>query len=243
MKNMDRTSWIGVIACLALLFTWGWWNAKETAKRMEAERIAAEEAAKNAPPEPETKDGGTTKTVGAPTEEPLAPIAAAENHVLENELVTFEMTNRGAGVRVAKLKTQMKELEGSEPIGINETASNPVGALSTGAGEFDGTTWAVTSSSNSEVVYTTATKEGFELVKTYQLSSGEDSDPHEIDLELTIKNAAQTPLIFEDRYLYTGSASPLHLNEWSMQIGMFWFRICIFRLFETRTYQPASTTR
>ena len=224
MKNMDRTSWIGVIACLALLFTWGWWNAKETAKRMEAERIAAEEAAKNAPPEPETKDGGTTKTVGAPTEEPLAPIAAAENHVLENELVTFEMTNRGAGVRVAKLKTQMKELEGSEPIGINETASNPVGALSTGAGEFDGTTWAVTSSSNSEVVYTTATKEGFELVKTYQLSSGEDSDPHEIDLELTVKNAAQTPLVFEDRYLYTGSASPLHLNEWSMQVGMFWFR-------------------
>ncbi|MDB4359003.1 hypothetical protein N9Z18_02050 [Verrucomicrobiales bacterium] len=70
---MNRTSWIGVIACLALLFTWSWWNAKETAKRMEAERIAAEEAAKNAPPEPDTKDGETAKTVGAPTEEPPKP--------------------------------------------------------------------------------------------------------------------------------------------------------------------------
>jgi isopropylmalate/homocitrate/citramalate synthase len=44
LRNMDRTSWIGVLSCLALLFVWGWWNTKEAAKQAEERRERAAEA-------------------------------------------------------------------------------------------------------------------------------------------------------------------------------------------------------
>lgn len=222
MKNMDRTSWIGVIVCLILLFTWSWWSTKEAAKRLEAERIvAAERAAEEAEKGPaatgpaETSDD-PTKGTGTSTD-----IVPEQTKVLENDLVSFEFTNRGAGVRVAKLKEQPKTLGGTEPIGINENASHPVGALSTGAGEFDTAVWTMAAADPESISYSRTTEEGFAITKTYRLP-GPDADPHEISLELTVKNEAETPLAFAGRYLYAGSAAPLHLNEWSMQIGMFW---------------------
>ncbi|MDF1860612.1 MAG: membrane protein insertase YidC [Verrucomicrobiales bacterium] len=223
---MDRTSWIGVIVCIALLFTWGWWNAKETAKQLEADRARAAEEAANAPEEtPEVANAAAKATdapKGAETNAGVNSGVAEETKTLENDFVSFELTNRGAGVRVAKLKQQLKKIDGTEPIGINETAKHAVGTLSTGPGEFDMTNWTVQSATASEVVFQTTTPEGFELSKTYRLSEGENSDPHQVVLDLSVKNAAATPLVFENRYLYTGSASPLHLNEWSIQIGTFW---------------------
>jgi YidC/Oxa1 family membrane protein insertase len=223
---MDRTSWIGVIVCLALLFTWGWWNAKETARQLEAERARAAEEAARAPKEtPEVAAGA--KATGTPRDAEAKAGAnsevAEETKTLENEFVSFELTNRGAGVRVAKLKKKLKKIDGTEPIAINETAKHAVGTLSTGPGKFDLTNWTVQSASASEVVFQTTTPEGFELSKTYRLSEGENSDPHQVVLDLSVKNAAATPLVFENRYLYAGSASPLHLNEWSIQIGTFWY--------------------
>lgn len=218
---MDRTSWIGVLVCLVLLFGWGWWNAKETAKRME-------EARKNPPPaetvatEEATTEKPATSEKNAPETPDSEPAIEEKEHILETEFATFHLTNKGAGIRIVELRKHQKELEGEVPIAINETARHAVGTLSRGAGEFDTTTWAVKSASASEVVFETTGPDGFVYTKTFRLP-GEGADPYEIALDLTIRNGSNTPLAFENRYLYSGSAAPLHLNEWSMQIGMFWF--------------------
>ena len=71
---MDRTSWIGVLVCLTLLFGWGWWNAKEAA------RIAAERPVPVATDAPGTGVPATTAAgspvAATPTLEASAPQAA-----------------------------------------------------------------------------------------------------------------------------------------------------------------------
>ena len=99
---MDRTSWIGVLVCLALLFGWGWWNTKEAAK-LAAQRAA--EAAKA--PKVEPAKAGEAKPVDPAT----APVVAApapgtpaiETAVLENDFLRLHLTNQGAGIRRAEI--------------------------------------------------------------------------------------------------------------------------------------------
>ncbi len=218
---MDRTSWIGVILCLGLLFAWGWWSTKDTAKRAEAARVRAAEIAATQPAitPPAEAAKSPDKVEVTPEVDPSA-IALAE-HRLENEYLILNLTNSGAGVKKAELKKYPKSVGSNELVAINETAENPVGTLSTGPNSFDTTNWNLTASNDTSVTYETATTEGFLVTKTFSLPSGE-SDPYEISLEMTVRNDAKTPLIFENRFLYAGSAAPLHLNEWSMLIGTYW---------------------
>lgn len=221
---MDRTSWIGVIVCLCLLFTWGWWNAKETAKQLEAQREQAALEALNPPVEEEAPApvNALTAPEAAPADD--APETVAEmTHVLESDLARFHLTNRGAGIKIAELKDQARHFEGDDFITINENASHPVGALSSGPGQFDNTNWNVTEKSAEKITFETKTPAGFTISKTYRLP-GPDRDAHEIMLEMSVRNESQTPLVLADQFLYAGSAAPLHLNEWSMQIGMFWLQ-------------------
>ncbi|MDF2376359.1 MAG: membrane protein insertase YidC [Verrucomicrobiales bacterium] len=221
---MDRTSWIGVIVCLCLLFTWGWWNAKETAKQLEAQREQAALEALNPPVEEEAPApvNALTAPEAAPADDALETVAEM-THVLESDLARFHLTNRGAGIKIAELKDQARHFEGDDFITINENASHPVGALSSGPGQFDNTNWNVTEKSAEKITFETKTPAGFTISKTYRLP-GPDRDAHEIMLEMSVRNESQTPLVLADQFLYAGSAAPLHLNEWSMQIGMFWLQ-------------------
>ena len=220
---MDRTSWIGALVCLGLLFGWGWWSSKDAAKQaIERARIAEIEAAK-APPaaDPKSADKAPAAADSAGTAAATPEVEAKES-VLENDGVKLHLTTRGAGIRVAELRDHKRYLEGEELITINRTASNGVGVLSEGPGLFDATNWEFVSQDATSASYKTTTPTGFELTKKFTLPSGEDYDSHEVLMELTVKNGAKTPLNFANNYLSTGSAAPLHLNEWSMQIGVYW---------------------
>ncbi|MDF1826315.1 MAG: membrane protein insertase YidC [Verrucomicrobiales bacterium] len=222
---MDRTSWIGVIVCLGLLFTWGWWSAKETAKQLDAQREKEAQEALLAPDEkPEAIAESETSPVPPPaTTEGEAAAPAEVTHILENEAARYHLTNRGAGIKIAELKDQARYIEGEGFVTINETASHPVGALTTGPAEFDTSIWQVTDKSAEKVTFETTTEAGFTITKTFRLP-GADQDGHEIALEVGVRNQSKTPLVLSDQFIYAGSAAPLHLNEWSMQIGMFWLQ-------------------
>lgn len=220
---MDRTSWIGVLVCLSLLFVWGWWNTKEAA------RIAAERAANPVvqPVATETTDPAQVD-LESPAAAISAPVAGAapgavalERTVLENDLIRVHLSNRGAAIERAEMKNHRRHLGGEELIAINENATNGVGALSPGPKQFDTSMWTVAEKSDGSVRYETTSPEGIVYRKTFRLPD-EASDPHEIVVELEATNASETPFDLGTRYLYAGSAAPLHLNEWSMQIGAYW---------------------
>lgn len=222
---MDRTSWIGVIACLALLFAWTSYSVKESAK-MQAQRQAeaAQQAGKDKA-EASKNPQAAPSAPGAPGAEAAVaagtPAVAAETTVLENEFVRFHLSNVGAGIMRAELKKQPRHLNDPTLVAINETASHPVAALSTGPKEYDSTAWTVVSKSATEVVYESTGADGLKFRKTFSLP-GTGADPHEISVALGITNTGTAPAEIGQRYLYAGSAAPLHLNEWSLQIGSFW---------------------
>jgi len=222
---MDRTSWIGVLVCLVLLFAWGWWSAKEAAKRPPpSEQSPAGDTAAPADDATDPTEASPDGSASPGDEGPEAgqePEVAEKTSVLENEFIRLRLTNHGAGIRVAEMRKHQREMGGDEPIAINRHAENVIGALSRGPDQIDESAWTLASESSTEVSYERTTSEGVQLIKTFRLPGGE-ADPHEVEMELTVGNERDGALSFAGRYLYTGSAAPLHLNEWSMQIGMHW---------------------
>ncbi len=172
VKNMDRTSWIGVIVCLALLFTWGWWSTKEAAKlaaQREVEKAKAAAVAKSEKGSPAAAEKGAAPTAAA-TAAPLpAGAPKAETAVLENDYLRIHLTSEGAGIQRAEMKKHPRQLGQSSLIAINETASHPVGALSAGPKEYDNTIWTVAAKNASEVAYETTTPDGLKWRKTIRL--------------------------------------------------------------------------
>ncbi len=217
---MDRTSWIGVLVCLSLLFVWGWWNTKEAAKlaaqraaeAAKAPRVEAAKAGEAKPADPATATVAATSAPGTPT---------VEATVLENDFVRLHLTNQGAGIRRAEMKKHPRHLGESEVIAINENASHPVAALSPGPKQYDSSVWSVATKSRTEVTYETTSPDGVAWRKTIRLP-GAESDPYEVSVLLEARNTGQAPFEMGNRFLYAGSAAPLHLNEWSMQIGSYW---------------------
>lgn len=223
-----------MLVCIALLFGWGWWSTKEAAKQAEERhRIAEAQRAAEAQQEGgEKKDparaSSGSATDGAPSkakagaEDGDEPAPEPEEIVLANDLVRFHFTSRGGALRSAELLDQPKHLDGEDGyVTLNERSDHGVGAFSLGPGLFDASVWKVESKSGSGVVFSTETSEGLTVRKAYRLP-GEGEDPHELSLEISLRNDSGVALRTGRRFLYAGSASPLHLNEWSMQIGFFW---------------------
>ena len=223
MKNLDRTSWIGALVCFSLLIVWGWWSTKEAAKhsaQLAAQRAA--EAAKAPATDPASPSPAEAASAAATTPESAAPgTPAVETAILENDFVRLHLTNAGAGIRRAEMKKHPRHLGEPELIAINETAAHPVAALSPGPKQYDTSVWTVAATSATEVAYETTTPDGLKWRKTIRLP-GEGADPYEAIVLLEATNTGQAPVGLGGRHLYVGSATPLHLNEWSMQIGSYW---------------------
>lgn len=228
---MDRTSWIGAIICFALLITWGWWSTKEATKlaqQKEAERARAAAVAATAKKEKASQADVAKGTSSGESNPPAGTVAApapgaakAETAMLENDFIRMHLTSEGGGIRGVEMKKHPRHLGQSPLITINETASHPVASLSTGPKEHDKTVWSVASKSATEVVYATTTPDGLGWRKTIRLP-GKDADPYEVGVVLEAHNTGKAAVNLGTHFLYTGTAAPLHLNEWSMQIGSYW---------------------
>ncbi|NNE93435.1 MAG: membrane protein insertase YidC [Verrucomicrobiales bacterium] len=224
---MDRTSWIAVLLCTTLLFLHFRNEAKKAKER-------AEEAAKN-PPIAEKQDpngkgtGKGTPNVTNPdtpppsTGNPDQPSANVETIEIAKDQVIFELTNQGAGISKARLLEFNEELDQpEEKVTLNENSGHPIGAFSEGPGQFDRSVWQVKKKTDKSVTFATTTPEKLAIEKKFYLT--DDLDDYEMRMDVTIRNESGIPQkgINANRHVFLGSASPMHLNEWGMQIGFFW---------------------
>ncbi len=225
MKNMDRTSWIGVIITFSLLIAWSWWSMKETSKQarqLEAQKAAAAAAPKS-PEKPENspKDAKISDAVAEKSQASPPSGIKVEETILENDFVRLHLTNAGGGIQIAELKKHPQKLGDPQLVSINETAAHPVGTISPAPKQFDDTVWNLVSKSDREVVYETTDAHGLEWRKTFRLPEGK-TDPYAITLLLDVKNGTAKPVNLGSEYLYAGSAAPRQANEISMHIGSSW---------------------
>lgn len=243
---MDRTAWTAVIVCLAAMFFYGKYQADQTVKaqREAAAVAAAAPAPTDDPPVAAPSQPTAVSTSPAADAEPVeetAPVAEeaveAQLITLENGFVRYHLTNMGAGVATAELLKHNRSLDGEDGyVTINEiNKASAIGALSTGPGVVDDSAWQVQSQSATEVVFFKDNADGLRMQKRYWLPKSlhppvtEDDvvaegepDPYLINLQLTIRNISQAPMTIAQRFLYAGAAAPLHVNEWTREIGYFW---------------------
>lgn len=224
---MDRTAWIAVILCVAGLFGWGWWTTEQT--RQQAATLASRSAAVAAQPAaggaPSSSGSGAvqespTASVPAPSA-PGALEAEAREIVLENGAIRVHLTNLGGGVRKAELLDHDRALEkGGGFIVINETASQPIGAFSQGPKLFDGAPWQVTEQTATAVAFSQTTPEKLAITKRFSLPDA-GKEPHQLTVQISLRNEAEDPVQIGRRYLYLGSGAPLHPDEWPRQTGFY----------------------
>ena len=242
---MDRTAWIVVIACVAGMLLYGSWYNKETQKAAEAiaAQRAQEEEAKAAAagqnpdsstqkptdPAPGTGDTDPGKP-GVPT--PAVEKVVEQTFVLENDFIRCHLTNLGAGIAEVELLQHDRTLGGGDGhVTINDEKPTAIGALSTGPGLIDTTGWTVVKNDGPNVVaFIKDLPEGLRIQKRFSLpsppaeGSAEETayDPHLVKLKFTVRNISGTATTVSRKFLYTGAARPLHVREWSREIGYFW---------------------
>lgn len=232
---MDRTSWIAVILCVVGLLGWGWWNSKQVAEHQRRQsELLAQKAAEQ---EPQTGQEGGEAVKGAPGEKtppagaeaqavvspkPSEPSPEEKKIVLENKVARYTFSNHGAGILTAELLDHPATLEeDSGYVTLNRNGSSPIGALSSGPLQMDQSYWKVDSQTADEVVFSTVTPDKFRIEKRFHLPE-QGREPHLMDLQITIKNEGEQAMRTGVRYLFTGSVSPLHKDEWPRQTGFFW---------------------
>lgn len=225
---MDRTAWIVVTLCVAGLFGWGWWSTEQTKKQaiaLEAQRAAhqASQVALEAAKPAETAAAASPDAAAGTPSAAAAPAVAPREIVMENAGIRVHLTNLGGGIARAELLDHQRSLKpGDGYIVINESASQPIGALSQGPKNVDTTAWQVTEESPTAVAFTLTTPEKLAITKRYTLP-GPDKEIHLLGLEITVRNTAEQPAQTGKRYLYLGSGTPLHPDEWPRQTGFYFF--------------------
>ncbi len=231
---MDRTAWIVVTLCLAGLFGWGWWSSKEAGEYAAQQKAWEEQqrllAAERAPAEPVEPAGAATAADpagGKPAATPGAAVEASAIPVKEitlaNEEIRVHLTNRGGGVATAELLDHQRSLgEENGYVVINDRGDDVIGALSTGPKQIDRTVWEITAQDAASVTFSTVTPEMLRITKRFSLPEP-DGEPHQLKLQVTVANENTQPLPIGRRFLYLGSAGPLHPDEWPRQTG-FYFR-------------------
>jgi YidC/Oxa1 family membrane protein insertase len=217
---MDRKAWIVVTLCVIGMAVNMYFSTQNAAKKAEAEAEAKKAAAEQAAAEPETATtpvtGDTAKTAPSTAAKPAVMSAPAEEktHTVSANGVDYVFSTRGGGVKVARLSTH-------DHVILNERGKEAVGSLRREAGGIDPITYAVESKSGTGITFTGTSAEGIQVTKDWKLSDGEISDPHLLNLTVTLTNTGEAQHRSEEYYLYSGVAASLRPDE-IRKPGVFW---------------------
>ncbi|MEM9481839.1 MAG: membrane protein insertase YidC, partial [Verrucomicrobiota bacterium] len=225
---MDRTSWIGVIACIALFFAWTQWRGQQVAEERKAAREEAEKREQiEAPAEGVSETEGEVSEGTAAPEQPLPepPRETPEKlFSLETPQTEFVFTDKGGGIHAAKLFEHESSHDKEEKVILNEYADYPVGALSRGVGDVEKTKYTTAKSENS-IVFEGRSEDGLQVKKTFMPGlEGELAGGYSVGLKLELTNAdPEKTYTSSDLYLSVGSAAPEFDGEQSYQRGLLYF--------------------
>jgi YidC/Oxa1 family membrane protein insertase len=219
---MDRKAWIVIIICaIGMAVNWHFSQLNLQAQAEIAKQAAAAKAAAQ-PEAPATasKDAASITATPPGTTPPAATASQPEQtHRLTIGSVTYEFSTLGGGIKTATLADH-------DGVILNQYAKSltrhePVGALRREATALDSTTYQITAKDDTSVTLEGTTTDGLKIKKVFSASTGETSDPHLLNLEITLSNSGTNPFQSSELYLYTGTAASLSPDE-LLKPGFFW---------------------
>jgi len=223
---MDRKGWIILILCgigFVLTFKSMNTNRDNQNKIAEQQRLLDEQEKGN---EGEgTSETGATDGEGG-TESSAIPVIETDAN-LEEKLYTlttkdenggvveYTFTNKGGGVRAAKMLTASKGPDGEEVI-INQYNKQAIGALAEDEGDFANITYPadLVQVSENSITFKTKLKSGLGIVKTWSLEADDvSSHQYRLKLQLNLQNLGEGSLKLKDYAVTTGITAPLFQDE------------------------------
>lgn len=218
----DRKTWIVLILCGGLLaanlyFSAETRNAELAAKQREQALQQANVALEGKPAVASTAEL-TIETPPPPTNE--------ETVILENDKVSYTLTNIGGGIKHADFKTEFEVGSKDSRVKINRFGPGPIGAIA-GPGEtLENIPYAYKADESidgKKAVYIAKLASGLVAKKIFTLNqSDKPGADYLVDFDLQIENAAATALNLNQWSLFLGEASPLYQAEVPQQTGFFW---------------------
>jgi len=218
----DRKTWVVLVICGGLLAANLYYSAQtQRAKAEEREReLALQQANAVVAEQPAiiTQAELTIETPPPPTEEELV--------VLQNDKVTFTLTNIGGGIKFAEFLHEFDVGSKTSRVRVNRHGGGPIGAIA-GAGEtLENIPYAYKEEESIEgkkAVYIARLASGLIAKKTFTLNQGDEPGAaYLMDFELRIENDTAAALNPNQWSLFLGESSPLYQKEWPQQTGFFW---------------------
>ncbi|MEM9399936.1 MAG: membrane protein insertase YidC [Verrucomicrobiota bacterium] len=178
---MDRTGWIAIIACVALLFGWQYIvrmiypeaykpeSQPQTSEQIDVEKTSEQASSATAYQELQQLEG--SPSLSAVTDLLMEKDIPAEKvAILQNEDFLLEFTTHGGGIKKIELKEHYVE-QGGEPIILNKAGQEPL--LNMKGGDL-GVMYSIVGydlkkADSSRVVFERQIKEGLKLVREYSL--------------------------------------------------------------------------
>lgn len=220
----DRKSWIVLILCSGLLATGMYFSNLEANAKKAAEEnkqfinaAAAAQAALPALP----KESTAELTVQTPP-----PSTERQTVSLENNLVSYTLTNIGGGIECADFKKEHNVGDPNSLVKINRFGAGAIGTLVGPNETIENETFSYLeneSQPGSKVVYQAKSKSGLTIKKTFSLRQENlPGSEYLIQFDLELQNTSTAPIALQQWGLFLGEASPLYQAEWPQQTGFFW---------------------
>lgn len=218
---MDRKAWIIVILCAVGMAVN--WHFSQLNLQAQAEIAKQAAAAKAAAQPAETAQAQAPAAAAAIATAPNAPALPAgqpeQTHTLKIGGVSYEFSTLGGGIKTAALDDHDGVILNRHSKSTNR--HEPVGALRREATALDAATYTITAKDETSITLEGVTPDGLTVKKVFSASKGETSDPHLLDLEITLANAGTAPFQSSELYLYAGTAASLRPDE-LLKPGFFW---------------------
>lgn len=215
----DRKTWI-ILAICGVLIALNMHFASKNEAYKRATAPAPEEIT-----EPESLATPSPLDAGLTVETPPPP-TSEETVILENDKVTFTLSNIGGGIKHAELKEQKNVAETSN-VRINKSAPGPIAGL-VGPGEvLDNSSYSYNteqSEPGKTAVYIAKLSTGIIAKKTFSLDTSDiPGAEYFMNFTLALENTTQANFDLSQYDLFLGSAAPLHEKERSDLTGFFWY--------------------
>lgn len=234
---MDRTGWIGIAVCLALLFGWNIYVNKTYPPRPHAT------SASSATASPTTASPATTSpaTLQSATSTPLIPqvagapdLGSEKTAILENDFIRATITSYGGAIKNVVLKKHVAE--GDALVTLNQGSSEGVFNLRGWEGDTVLEPYQI-ESNGGQVICTRKLANGVEVKKIYSLN-----DDYQMKMVQTVSNPTQQTVQLPPFHLNVGTASPIHAQEDPQTIDASWFSLSenIYKNVTLRNFDPGT---
>lgn len=224
---MDRQAWIAVTLCVIAFFALQFYNLKNLPP-------PAVPVAASPPPIAPPGDQPAATAAQAPSASPVSGTAPApaptpsvapfveKSETLRNEDVELVLTNRGGGIREARLLHHV-EAKGKSEIILNSPESLPIGAIVEQPAAPVFPEFTMTRQVDGSVQMESATPQGLSIRKRFFFpSTNEKKDNYVSEMQVDFRNDGQQSYSTPGYFVALGSTRPTHRNDMPIYTRLVW---------------------